>query len=326
MKQILITGVAGFIGSHTVNELLKHNNVKVTGLIRPRGKNLNKKLPVGDIKFVEIDLCDCEGLRNWLNEQNFDVIVHIGAIRNGRDFPKSDYYKANVISTMIFAKYCLKNSSKLVYCSSVGIFGTIPSQLPANESTARFGDNFYHYTKIKSENYINNMIKKGLNAVVIRPSITYGKYDYGFPYKLCKLIDSNLMVIPNKKVFIHLTDVHTLATAFANVSLTDDKLKKRYIVADYYPVSLDKLVSYIAIRLNKNRNYTKRHTIPYLLFKTGENLSKLLKSPINVTRFALISKSWYYNVEDTYKDIMLEKKTDIDRFDDVVQFYLDTRE
>lgn len=324
MARILITGASGFVGKETTRELLKESDNEIVGLIRPntdksRILEFDKK-----IEFVEIDLCDISALQKWLSTQSFDVVVHIGALRGGRPEAKENYYLANVEATIVLANYCLANSARLIFCSSVGIFGAIPQQLPAVESTPRQEDNYYHFTKIKSEAIINELTTQGLDSVIIRPAITYGIGDCGFPYTLCKLVDKKLMLLPTQKVKIHMTDVKLLAQAFTFFVSTKDGRGSKYIVADREPLYLDDLVHYISFRIH-NRDYLRSRIINSRFFLLGENIARLFKNELFISRFELISKSWYYDVEATYQAIPLESVNTIENFDQVIDWYLETK-
>ncbi|MEA1973819.1 MAG: NAD(P)-dependent oxidoreductase, partial [Candidatus Cloacimonadota bacterium] len=213
MMNLLLTGATGFIGKHVLQELLQKTKYKITVMIRPDTKSrLNDFMDEVDI--VEIDLTNIYKLRSYLSENIFEKIIHIGAIRGGRKYSKTDYFTANVKATEQIALAAKEANSRLVFCSSVGVFGAIPLELPANNQTQKQTDNYYHYTKIEAEKIIQKQVLYGLDAIIIRPAITYGVGDYGFPYTLTKMIDKKILFMPNKIVRIHLTNVHVLAEGF----------------------------------------------------------------------------------------------------------------
>ena len=322
MPKILVTGISGFVGKETTKEILKNAENKVVGLIRQNTDSMRLSDFTDKVEFIESDLCDINNLRKILDCQDFDIVVHIGALRGGRPDSKDKYYLANVEATAIIANYCLSHKAKLIYCSSVGVFGAIPQELPANESTVRQDDNYYHFTKIRSESIISELNKEGLESVIIRPAITYGIGDYGFPYTLCKLVDKKMMLLPSNQVKIHMTNVHSLAKAFAYfVNNNGQGAGKKYIVADRNPVLLSDLVELISQKIH-NRQYPKNRKVPATLFSLGRKLAKLLNSELFVSRFELISQSWYYDVDTTYGDIPLENIETLENFDEVINWYL----
>jgi len=188
METLLLTGITGFIGKSVAKKLIGH--YEITALIRPKTNKKRYAEFIDKVNFVEIDLGDIKKLKQFLEKKAFTYIVHIGALRGGRKFSKEEYQRANVFATEQLVLNAVKNQSKLLFCSSVGVFGAIPLELPANNYTPKQEDNYYHYTKIRSEAIIQKYVLAGnLNAYILRPAITYGGEDFGFPFTLIKLID-----------------------------------------------------------------------------------------------------------------------------------------
>ena len=324
MPRILITGISGFVGKETARQIVKNSENHVVGLIRPNTDKQRISEFKDKINFIEVDLCDINSLKIELESQTFDIVVHIGALRGGRPDTKDKYYLANVEATAVIANYCLEHNARLIYCSSVGVFGAIPKKLPADDSTLRQDDNYYHFTKIRSEAIIEDLNKLGLDSVIIRPAITYGIGDYGFPYTLCKLVDKKIMLLSSQEVKIHLTNVHSLATAFTYFVTNKTGSGKRYIVADRNPILLSELVQHISQKIHHSP-YSKNKKVPAKLFALSRQIAKFLKNELFVSRFELISQSWFYDVEETYKDIPLENIETLDNFDEVINWYLGSK-
>src|SRR6056297_2788133 len=219
-NKILLTGATGFIGRN-VWQHLQHTSAELTLLVRPgtdpiRYKNFEKKATI-----VKIDLSDIATLRDYLADNSFDTIIHIGALRGGRKASKLQYRLANVDASEQLMINAMQNDSEFIFCSSVGVFGAIPMELPANNFTARQPDNYYHSTKIQAEKLLQKNVLHGLKGVIVRPAITYGVGDFGFPYTLVKLIDKKILRLPDQDVIIHLTNVETLAQAFLKLAEQD---------------------------------------------------------------------------------------------------------
>jgi nucleoside-diphosphate-sugar epimerase len=300
MLRLLITGVTGLIGRSVLQAILAEKlDYQVTALIRPGTAPERYAAFRSELEFVNIDLTDIDKLKWFLGQQAFDVIVHIGALRGGRKFFREDYLKANFHSTQQMVEHCLAHGSKLLYCSSVGVFGAIPEELPANNSTERNPDNFYHYTKIESEKVINQAVLKGLNAAILRPSITYGRGDYGFPYQMVKMVAKNHFPLINKRIWIHLCHVDTITLAFLWLLRNDFPTGLALNVADREPVQLHNLIDFISRELN-GENYKVLFRIDKAFFHLGEFVARFLKNELWISRFQLISRSWFYDVANTY--------------------------
>lgn len=306
MKKILITGVTGFIGKAILNKLLNADeSYKIFALIRPNTKS-SRFQEFGDkIEISSVDLADSASLRLYLEKhiaEPFDFVLHIGALRGGRNFPHKQYYLSNVIATEILVEYCTIQKSVLLFCSSVGVFGAIPEEMPANNNSPRIADNYYHYTKIEAEKRINKAVMSGLHAAVLRPSITYGKGDYGFPYQLVKMIRNKRFPLITKRTWIHLCHIDTISDAFVWLLKNEFESGLALNVADREPVQLRDLVNFISRQLF-NKNYTLWMQFDRKLFSIFETVFRFLKSELWISRIELISKSWYYDVSKLY-DLM----------------------
>ncbi|HNX01820.1 MAG TPA: NAD(P)-dependent oxidoreductase, partial [Candidatus Cloacimonadota bacterium] len=252
-KKILITGISGFIGGHVGRKLCDQYN-DITALIRPETNQSRITQFKDKIHFAHIDLSDTKNLKRYLSENRFDCILHIGALRGGRNADRDHFFRSNVTATQVIAEAALNNHTKLIYCSSVGVFGAAPNELPATNQTERQEDNYYHKTKIHAEAIIQHNVMDGLEAAIVRPSITYGPGDYGFPYTLVRLVKHHLMFLPDKLVWIHLADVNLLSEAFVRLVEYDFAPGMAYNVADREPLKIHDLVQFISRRLT-NEDY-----------------------------------------------------------------------
>lgn len=319
-KRILITGITGFVGRNVTRLLLNKKGLEITGLIRPGTAPSRLKEFDGQVRFQEIDLTDIASLLEFLKKNSFAQIFHLGALRGGRKFSRQAYFNANVNATEQLALSARENQSELIFCSSVGIFGAVPLELPANNFTKRQEDNYYHFTKIRAEAIIQKQVLYGLKAAIIRPAITYGTEDYGFPYTLTRLVDKKLMFLPDRDVMIHLTNIEHLAQIFAKLSDFNFKPGSAFNVADEQPVKLHDLVNFISGELC-GKPYPKSRTIDYRIFKQAEALARFLKSELWISRFELISKSWFYDVQPARAEFGLKAARTIPAFQVVTDWY-----
>jgi nucleoside-diphosphate-sugar epimerase len=317
-KSILITGISGFIGRHVAAALTKKHSL--TALVRPGTDPRRIEQFKDQVTFEAIDLTNIPALRTYLKDAKFDSIIHIGALRGGRSFPQSAYFDANVNATEQLALFAQETETQLLFCSSVGVFGAIPQELPATSKTPRQKDNYYHFTKIQAERIIQRQVLYGLDAAIVRPAITYGPGDYGFPYTLTKLVDKKLLVYPREDVTIHLTHVDLMVQAFVRLLEDDYRSGSEFIVADRHPVQLTQLADFISNEL-RGKAYPASKAIDKKWFALGENCARFFKSELWTSRFELISKSWYYDTEKAYSELGLKPTETIPTFRTVTSWY-----
>ncbi|MBC8415559.1 MAG: NAD(P)-dependent oxidoreductase [Candidatus Cloacimonetes bacterium] len=318
-EKILITGSSGFIGRNVLRQLLQ-KKYEITALIRPRTTAARIAEFTANVKFVEIDLADIAKLKAFLETNVFDIIIHIGAIRGGRNCSKTNFFNTNVNATEQLVLNAQHYNSAFIFCSSVGVFGAIPLELPANNSTKRQPDNYYHFTKIRAESIIQKHVLYGLKAAIIRPAITYGIGDFGFPHTLIKLIDKKLLYLPDTDVRIHLTDVDLLSQAFLKLTESDFTPGVAYNVADKEPVELHELANFISKEL-RGQPYPGKKNIDKKYFRRGEKISRFFHNELWTARFELISKSWYYDTIEAYNDLLLKSIETIPNFKAVTDWY-----
>lgn len=322
MKHLLITGITGLVGKAVLRKVLASApDYRVTALVRPDTALSRFQEFANQVEIVPLDLTDLSGIRDFLKPRDFETIMHIGALRGGRRFSKEDYYKANVRSTEQFVEYCLPRGSKLIFCSSVGVYGAIPEELPAGSETQFNGDNYYHYTKIQAEKMLNHQALKGLQTAILRPSIVYGQGDYGFPYQLVKMIDQYRFPLINKRIWIHLCNIETISDAFLWVLTHEHRNALTLNIADRESVQLKDLVNFISRQLRK-KNYPALLSFDRKLFALGETISQKLKNELWTSRFQLISKSWIYDVREAYELMGLTERYTIPDIQITIKDYL----
>ncbi len=316
-KKVLLTGAAGFVGKSVLKQLVKMK-LEVTALVRPG--SARKLREFNQIKIAEIDLSETCQLRNWLADKSFDCIYHIGALRGGRAYDNKTFKKVNITATEQFLINALAHDARLIFCSSVGVFGAIPCELPASNKTKKKADNCYHSTKIDAEKLVEHYALKGLNTCIVRPSITYGPGDYGFPYGLCKLVSRGMMYLPTSPVKMHMTNIETLSQAFIKLIDTDFTPGDAFIVVDKEPVDLGELVDFISMRMY-NKKYSSAKKLPTAWFRCGEKIAKFLKNELWTSRFELLSRSWYYDVAATHVRLPIRHSSTIPDFKSVIDWY-----
>ena len=157
-NNILITGGAGYIGSHIVEQLVKTKSkiIILDNLITGHKKLINKKA-----KFINEDIKNKTKLAQIINDYQIDSIIHLAAYLNISDAEKNKkkYYKNNVEGTLNLIK-CCKNSSvtSVIFSSSCSIYGDVKGSV--NEKKKPNPQGYYALTKYKAEEIIKKFSKK----------------------------------------------------------------------------------------------------------------------------------------------------------------------
>ncbi len=165
----LVTGAAGFMGSHVV-EHLAAKGVQVRATARPRQdisffKNLG-------VEYVAADLTQPKTLPP-LFEGNVDRVFHLGAICN-LSTPYKDLHPTNVEGVGHITKLALeKKVKRFIHVTSTSVYGYYSGK-PYSEDEKRHPENDYGKSKAAGEDIVFQRIEEGLPAVVIRPCTVYG--------------------------------------------------------------------------------------------------------------------------------------------------------
>ncbi|HEU6908600.1 TPA: UDP-glucose 4-epimerase GalE [Streptococcus pneumoniae] len=160
---ILVTGGAGYIGSHTVVELLNlgkeviivDNLSNSSKLVLDRIEAITGIRPV----FYELDVCDKQALRKVFEQESIDAAIHFAGYKAvGESVQKPVmYYKNNIMSTLALVEVMSEfNVKKIVFSSSATVYG-INNQSPLIETMQTSATNPYGYTKVMLEQILKDV-------------------------------------------------------------------------------------------------------------------------------------------------------------------------
>lgn len=200
--KFLVTGGAGYIGSHMVKFLLKKKH-KVTVLDNLKN---GKRSFIGKADFLKLDLCNKEKLDKAISKKKFDAVFHFAAlsiISESQNEPNK-YYKNNVIGTKnlinIMIKYKINN---LIFSSSASVYG-MPRKNKIFETHSTIPVSNYGKNKLEIEKYLQKVgIKNNFKSICFRyfnaagadPSATIGEQRKLETHLIPNLLNS----IKNKK-------------------------------------------------------------------------------------------------------------------------------
>jgi len=173
MKYV-ITGGAGFIGSHITKALLEegHDITVIDNL--NTGKEENLELVKDQINFVKGNILDNELLEEITT--NVDGVFHQAALASVQDsFSKpEEYHDVNVNGTENILKLAKKNNFKVVYASSSSVYGN-PERIPILESDNKNPINPYAETKLRKEELAIKYAEMGVKVIGLRYFNVFGK-------------------------------------------------------------------------------------------------------------------------------------------------------
>ena len=201
MQTILVTGGSGYIGSHTVLELLNKNYevVVVDNLSNSSFESLRRvqKLTGKTVTFYENDIRDTEALEKIFTAHKFDAVIHFAAFKAVGESCKLPlkYYENNISGTVNLLKVMEKfGVKKIIFSSSATVYGT-PERLPLDENCRLSTTNPYGATKLMMENIMTDVWKADneWNIILLRYFNPVGSHESGLIGEDPKGIPNNLM-------------------------------------------------------------------------------------------------------------------------------------
>lgn len=199
---ILVTGGAGFIGSHTVVELLNngYDVVVVDNLSNSSKESLKrvKKITGKTVKFYEDDILDKDALNHIFERENIDSVIHFAGLKAvGESVEKPLlYYKNNISGTINLLEVMKEHNVKnIIFSSSATVYGN-PKEIPITENCPKGAcTNPYGWTKSMIEQIFFDVKKSDLewNIVLLRYFNPIGAHPSGLLGEDPNGIPNNLM-------------------------------------------------------------------------------------------------------------------------------------
>lgn len=199
---ILVTGGLGYIGSHTVVELIE-NNYEVIIIDNLSNSELFildniKKITGVKPKFYNEDLLDLNKTNEVINKHDIDGVIHFAAFKSVSESIKYPlkYYRNNLLSLINILRLMIENNiSNIVFSSSCTVYGQ-PDKLPVSENTPfKKADSPYSKSKQISEQIIEDFVNSNdnISSISLRYFNPVGAHDSGMIGELPIGIPDNLV-------------------------------------------------------------------------------------------------------------------------------------
>ena len=237
MKNILVTGGAGYIGSHTLVELIEsgYDVVVVDNLSNSSKESLNRveKITGKTVKFYENDIADMAAMDKIFCENDIDAVIHFAGLKAvGESVEKPlEYYKNNISGTLNMCQVMREHNVKnIIFSSSATVYGD-PVEIPITEKTPKGQcTNPYGWTKSMLEQILMDIqyADNEWNVILLRYFNPIGAHKSG-------LIGEDPNGIPNN-LMPYITKVATGQLEKLNVFGDDYDTKDGTGVRDYIHV------------------------------------------------------------------------------------------
>ena len=199
-KNILVTGGAGYIGTHTEVELLNrgYNVIAFDNMVNSCEESIKRveKITGKKIKFYNADMRDAAAMEKIFSENKIDSVIHFAGLKAvGESVRKPlEYYDNNIYGTLVLLETMQKfGVKKIVFSSSATVYGT-PERLPLDEDCALSTTNPYGSTKLMLENIMKDLYTadNSWDIILLRYFNPVGAHESGLIGEDPKGIPNNL--------------------------------------------------------------------------------------------------------------------------------------
>jgi UDP-glucose 4-epimerase len=302
-KNILVTGGAGFIGSHLCKKLssLPSNLTIYDNLSSGKVENV-KHLP--KVHFVKADILD---LKKLYGQEKAEVIYHLAAqvvVPYSMENPIDDF-ENNARGTLNVLEKARKDDARVVFASSAAVYGNT-TQLPTPETNGFSPDSCYGLSKVVGEQYCNMYSKQyGLDVTIVRFANVYGPKCHGVIHDFLDKISRNpekLEIIGTgmqSRDFVHVSDVVEALL----LSTTSDA-----VIGETFNIGFGKTTTIIdlAKTILKILGLTEKTVITTTNVPWQGDVKTIWFDITKVKK----TLNWYptISLEDTLKELILERK------------------
>ena len=285
MKKILVTGGAGYIGSHTLIELIKSD---FTPIIYD---NLSNSSPIAiervekivgqKIDFIQGDILDKTLLNQVFNEHNFFAVIHFAGLKAvGESVAKPlKYYQNNVAGTLnlleVMKEFNVKN---FIFSSSATVYGD-PETLPIVETSPRSATNPYGQSKLMVEYILEDLAKaddefniislRYFNPIGADASGTIGEDPSDIPNNLMPYI-SQVAVGKLEKLSVFGNDYDTVDGTGVRDYIHVLDLAKGHVSALQYIEKQEKAIGFEPINLGTGNGTSVLQLVNAFISQTGQ--------------------------------------------------------
>jgi GlcNAc-P-P-Und epimerase len=277
--KIFMTGGSGFIGTHLIKLL------DSIGIHQVINYDINEPKIISNATYIKGDIRSESEVYDAM--KNCDTVIHLAAIWDDFSLDESEYFSTNVDGTQIVINAAKKHHiHTFLNYSSVSVYGETEEEC-IEKMTDLNPTNPYGRSKLMAEKLFGHWYKEnsGISVVHLRPSVVFGKYNYGNIYRLINQINSGFYfnIKKSKSSLKSITYVENLTNA--TVFLLG-KMKvgiEIYNYSDAPHMNTMQISNIIEKRFGKKIGFTVPYVVAYALAIPFDLISKLTGKNIPIS-------------------------------------------
>jgi nucleoside-diphosphate-sugar epimerase len=243
MKNVLVTGAGGFIGSHLVDsQLAKGMHVRAVDLHLGA---LSHAAAHPGLNFVAGDILNRNQVEEWM--VGIDIVYHLASAHLDVSLSNEHYRQVNVDGTItLIEAACRAGVKRFVHCSSVGVMGDIENP-PAGEEYPCDPTNIYERTKLEGEQAARRFgYENNFSVVIARPAWVYGSRCPRTEKLLRQVRKRRFPIFGSGQNLRHPIYISDAVTGLALCAEVPAASGETFIIAGERPVTINELLSTIA--------------------------------------------------------------------------------
>jgi nucleoside-diphosphate-sugar epimerase len=333
MVKVVVTGAAGFLGSHVVDMLVERGD-EVRAMVLP-AEDASRLRGLPGVEVVQGDLTDAESLKRAV--QGVERVYNVAA-KTGPWGLEEVYRAINVqgLANLIHASL-EAGVKRIVHTSSITVYGHHLHGIVTEEHPYHAEDNPYSRTKIAGEKLIANLVKDHhAPVVIVRPGWIYGPRDNASFGRFVALVESGKgFLIGSGKNIVPVVYVRDVAQGLIKAGEAGDEVIGRaYTLADDRRVTQAEYLNTIADKLHVP--HLSRH-YPYMALYSAGRVAELLWTalgrrkaappPVTTYGITLLGGDQQFSIDRARRELGYEPAYDIQRgLEEGVRWYLEAKE
>ncbi len=292
-SDVLVTGGAGFIGSHSLISLINnnYNPIIIDNLSNSSIKTIHavEKITAREIKFYKLDLLNVDELEEVFKDNDFSSVVHFAGLKSVGESVSVPlhYFRNNILGTINVLDLCNKYGiNKFIFSSSASVYGN-NENVPLKEDSELLPLSPYAYSKLIIENMLTSLCSSNDESssnnwkiIMLRYFNPIGAHESGLISEKVPNIPPNIMPLILRVAFGEMNELSIYGNDYET---TDGTGVRDYIhvmdLADGHVAALNNLYKTAdkenfckAINLGTGQGYTVLELIKYFIKYTGTEI------------------------------------------------------
>lgn len=311
---ILVTGAAGFIGSHLTDALVRRKE-KVRCLVRKQDDL--KYLQKNKVEIFFGDVTNRQTLSKAI--KGVDIVYHLAAKTDFSGKTWKSYWFPNVLGTKNVVDLAVKEKVKrLIFFSTIRTIGLKDSKQPRNEKAPYCPLNYYDQSKVEGEKILLKAYKEQrLPITIIRPSSVFGPRDKGTYFSFFKTIaKGRFFLIGDGNNLVSFVYVKHVVQAAIKIIDSEKTIGEIYFINDAKPYYMKNLAKTISMAFGKQLpKFYLPTVIAYIIGFLWAILGKWLKIPVILTpeRVKNLTISYVFDISKSIRDFGYNPKIPLTR-------------